>query len=141
MVFNKDPTKRFTDEEIEALALSTDINGAVLAFDIFQLRDDSPYPKQPLVMYGSIPTKIDYLVCAAPYLYQELGRQFQIMQSMIDLLETITDRVDKAGGGELSTLLKGFGKTLNNMQEHILLARRVATDGPVKVNEDIRKES
>lgn len=134
MNFNPDPKKPFTDEELATLGIEQ-IPGALLAFD---LRDvGQPYPLAGMNVGPELSPKLLNLVQAAPHMYQQLGRQFAMLQSVIDFLEVVADGTKKATG-QVPSFVPHMVNTFTEMQNLILQARRVAVEGPEQVAKEMR---
>lgn len=71
-------------------------------------------------------------------MYQCLGREYAMLQSLIDHLETVNADVKKQTGSGW-VFAEGLVNTFSQMQIELLNARRVACEGPLKVAEEMRR--
>lgn len=133
--FDKDLTKPFTDQELNTLGLEQ-IDGKLIAFD---LRDVvQPYPLPGMVLGPAVAPKLLNLLQAAPHMYQTLGREYAMLQSVIDHLETVNEQVKKNTGQPWQFAVH-LVNTFTEMQNLLLNCRRVAIVGAEQVAEEHRR--
>jgi hypothetical protein len=137
MIFDRDAAVPFTDEELSVMALEQ-IPGHLVAIDIYDVGNG-----KPLIGVGvgpELPPKLLNLVIAAPHMYQQLGREFQMLQSVIEFLETVNAGTQKTTGERLA-FADELVATFTTMQNEIMKARRVAVVGPEMVAAEQRAET
>lgn len=135
MKFDTDLTKPFSDEELNTLGFEQ-FDGKLVAFD---LRDvGKPYSITGMVIGPAVVPKLLNLLTAAPHMYQQLGREYGMLQSLIDYIETVNAGIVKQGGEPFA-----FGihlvNTFTAMQNELLNARRIACVGAEQVAEEVRR--
>lgn len=133
--FDRDLTKPFTDEELNTLGLDV-VDGNIVAFD---LRDATQqYPLPGMVLGSAVVPKLLNLLQAAPHMYQTLGREYAMLQSIIDHLETVNDQVKKNTGQPWQFAVH-LVNTFTEMQNLLLNCRRVACVGAQQVADEQRR--
>lgn len=135
MNLNSDLRKPLTDDELNFVGI--DVVQEQLA--LFDLRDILHPGGLPMLLVGPVPPpKVMNLLQAAPHMYQCLGREYAMLQSLIDHLETVNADVKKQTGSGW-VFAEGLVNTFSQMQIELLNARRVACEGPLKVAEEMRR--
>lgn len=134
--FNPDLTKPLTDEELSVAGFEQ-FDGNFVVFD---LRDvPQAYQLPAMVLCPALPPKLLNIVQAAPHMYQQLGREFAMLQNLIDNLETVNAQVKRQTGQPWGFAVS-LVTTFTQMQDQILQARRIAVEGPEKVAAEVRAE-
>lgn len=135
MELNTELAKPLTDDELNYVGI--EIVEDKLA--LFDLRDVVKPGGLPMLLIGPAPPpKILNLLQSAPHMYQQLGREYAMLQSLIDHLETVNASVKKQTGQPWQ-FAEHLVNTFSQMQNELLNARRVACEGPQKVAEEMRR--
>lgn len=134
-LLNQDPNVPFNEQELEHLAIDQ-IPGHLIAMDVRDIGNT----RYPVIAIGpELPPKALNLVIAAAHMYQQLGREYNMLQSVMEFLETVNAGTQKATGERLA-FADQLVETFTQMQNEILKARRVAVVGPEKVAAEQRAE-
>lgn len=135
MNLNSDLTKPLTDDELNYVGIDV-VQGQLALFD---LRDITNPAGLPTMLIGPAPAKkVLNLLLSAAHMYQQLGREYAMLQSIIDNLEVVNAAVKKQSGQPWQ-FAENLVNTFSQMQNELLNARRVACVGPEKVAEEMRR--
>lgn len=132
---NRDLTKPFSDEELATLGLEQ-VDGNLVAFDLRDVPHSHPLPG--MILGPAVVPKLLNLLQAAPHMYQMLGREYAMLQSIIDHLETVNQQVKKDTGQPWQFAVH-LVNTFTEMQNLLLNCRRVAIVGAEQVAEEQRR--
>jgi len=132
----------FTAEELDRLGLDRQ-GDTLIAFDLKDLfaADATGKTHAVALSVGPLPSpKIENLIFAAPFMYQQYGRLYKIAEAMLSACEQLNAEYQKIGypAGAFGTL--AFERTLTDLQDRILEARRCAVVGPLQLAEEIKRQ-